>query len=209
MSLWGHDTLTVWAERKVESMTDENNSGTPPEGAPKSTAPAPAPQLNTISLTSEQLDERLGRAKGAYMREQFGTNDPEEVKSRLARLQEMEAAEAEREREAMSAQEKLQQDLKLAQEERIAAQEERDAIAFESHVKGECAKLGIKNVDFAMWEVARAAEGMGEGEQLDAQEHLKGLTESEQYKAALGIEAAKVVTQAAGATTHSGARARG
>jgi hypothetical protein len=151
-------------------------------------------------MTSEQLDERLSRARSAHLRELFGTDDPTEIKAQISKAKELEEAEEQRKREQLSKEEQLQADLEAERARAAAAQEERDAVAFENHITRTCAELGVKNVDFAMWEVARKADELPDGEQLDAKEHLQSLLENDQSRAALGVTA-PVTTEPTPATT--------
>ena len=170
-------------------------------GAEPTTPSAPAAQpAGTLNLTSEQLKERLGRAQSSYLQENFGTRDPAEIQAKMERLAEMEAAEEQRRREQLSEQERLQADLEAERAKAAQAQEERDAIAFENHVTRVCAELGVKNVEFAMWEITRKAEEMEDEETFDAKEHLQGMLDNSQQRAALGIAEA-IQTQPTGATT--------
>lgn len=169
-----------------------NSGGSPPAGTPS------AEQM--LQMTSEQLKERLTRAQMSYLQEQFGTKDPAEVKAKLQQLKDLEEAEEKRKREQLSKEEQLQADLDAERARAAAAQEERDAIAFENHITRVCAEMGVKNVDYAMWEVARQADTLPEGEQLDAREHLKKLLDNDQSRAALGV-APPVEVEERGATT--------
>lgn len=182
-------------------MDQENNASEnqPTTNQTAEGAAAPA-QDDSISMSSEQLKERMGRAQASYLQEHFGTRDPAEVKARLEQLEQMNAAEEQRKRDQLSKEEQLQADLAAERQRAQEAQEERDAVAFESHVTRVCAELGVKNVDFAMWEIARKADELADDEQIDAREHLQGLLDDNQSRAALGVSAA-VQTEPTGATT--------
>jgi hypothetical protein len=137
--------------------------------------------------TQEQFDDRMKRATRKELREAFGTDNVDEIRAWKQRADELATQEEERKREAMSEQERLQADLNKSKAELQAIQEERDAIRFEAHVKGICAELGIKNVDYAMYAVNRAADGVADGSQLDAKEHLSELLDASSSRAALGV----------------------
>lgn len=190
------------AGKNTENTGSENTdppaggSSDPPEGAPAGT-PSTGDML---SMSSDQLKDRLTRAQLSYLQEQFGTKDSAEIKAKLQQLDDMREAEEQRKREQLSKEEQLQADLDAERARSQAAQEERDAVAFENHITRLCAELGVKNVDFAMWEVARKADDMPEGEQFDAKEYLQGLLEIDQSRAALGAPA-PVETEPTPATT--------
>ena len=185
-------------------MAVENQTpGTPPPQAPETppvadppsaSPPAPAepttspPEQQEIKFPSqEKFNERMNRHHTSQLKKEFGVDSPDQLKSQLQELEQFKAEQAERERAAMSEQEKLQADLKAAQAEKQALQEERDQIKFESHVNGVCAELGVTNIDYAMYELAKAAESAPEGQQIDAKEHLNALLENQASRAALGL----------------------
>lgn len=186
----GRNERESMSENTEQTSTNTTNAD-PPKGAPAGT---PTTE-QMLQMTSEQLKERLTRAQMSFMHEQFGTKDPAEIKAKLQQLVEMEQAEEKRKREQLTREQQLQADLEAQRAVAAKAQEDRDAMAFETHITRLCAEIGVKNVDYAMWEVARQTEALKAGEQLDAKAHLTKLLESDQSRAALGAVAPVSVEQ--------------
>lgn len=123
-------------------------------------------------MTPDQLTDRLNRGFGSRFKQEFGDRTPEQVQADLARLGEMEAAEAERKKAEMTEIERLRTEKEEAEAAAEAAQEARDAAQFEQQIAATCAELGVKNVQYAMWQVAGKTESLAEGEQLNVKEFL-------------------------------------
>lgn len=172
---------------------------------PNPPAPPASPTPPTQGPPTEDpvwLADRLARAERASLKKHFGSDDPAALKARLDRAEELEKAEKERARLALSEQQRLQQDLDTERAKATDAQRERDAIAFESRVVRVCAELGVKNVDFAMFEIARAAEALPEGQTLDPTKYLQELAaKGDSQKMALGMSSAPGVIQVPATTT--------
>lgn len=166
-----------------------------PAGGGGTTPPAPPVpgQPFAVFETQEAFNDRLHRSTRAELRAQFGTDDPAEIKTQLARLKVLEEADAARAREQLTATQKLELDLAAEKTKREAAEAERDQERFRATVSQDCARLGIKNLKYAQFVVAEAAEALPEGQQLDPYEHLKGLLEKPEFKPAFGIESAPTV----------------
>lgn len=171
----------------------------PPAPAPAAPAPTPAPGAPApeppddgaqLHLTTSQLNQRLDRAGRKALRDAFGTDDPAEIE----KIKNLRDQEEQRRREAMTREQQLQTDLEAANQRATTAEEERDAIQFEAHVSGICARLGVRNVDYAMHMIGRAADDVAEGEQLDAEDYLRTQLENAQQAAALGVEQPPVQT---------------
>lgn len=176
--------------------------GTPPAPPP----PPPAPgggQPFAVFESQAAFEERMARAQRSHLREQFGTENPDEVKQRLARLQELETAEAERKRAELSETQRLQADLQAAQAAREQAERALQDQRFETRVSGECAQLGVKNVKYALFLVNEARSALPEAQRggFDPRTHLDGLLAKAEMKAALGIEAPPTVVTSAPVTT--------
>jgi hypothetical protein len=67
-----------------------------------------------VEMPRKKLLKRLDRFHSSQLKERFGTADPDEIAAKLKRLDELEKKEEEGKRAAMSAQEKLEADLKAA-----------------------------------------------------------------------------------------------
>lgn len=167
----------------------------PGGGAPPAAPPAPTTPFAVFD-TQEAFNDRVARAARAEMRTQFGVEDPAEVTRRLARLKELEDADAARRREELTATQRLEQDLATEKAARAAAEADRDNERFRATVSQECAALGIKNLKYAHFLVAEAAEALPDGQQLDPHVHLQGLLAKPEFKQAFGIESAPTVVAA-------------
>lgn len=165
-------------------------------GGPPAAPPAPPAAPFAVFDTQEAFNDRVQRAARAEIRTQFGVEDPAEVTRRLARLKELEDAEAARKREELTATQRLEADLAAAKAAQAAAEADRDSERFRATVSADCARLGIKNLKYAQFVVAEAAEALPDGQQLDPHEHLRGLLEKPEFKQAFGIETAPAVVAA-------------
>lgn len=74
-------------------------------------AQPPRPRPAGVTMTPEQLNERLSRAQKQALKDTFGTDNPEEIKAKLQRMEELERAHEEQQRAQMTEQQKLQHDL--------------------------------------------------------------------------------------------------
>jgi hypothetical protein len=193
-----HATASDYAgERKPAEMSDAAD----PQGATGATgAPPPAQPFATFT-TQADLDTRLERAKRAGFREAFGTEKPEEIQAQLQRLKDLEAAEAERKRAELTETQKLQADLQAAQAAKSAAEAALANARFQTQVTAACVKHGIKNVEYAQFEVGRA--GSPTGAPVDPDAYLAGLVAKPEYKAAFGIALEPVVAPAPVTTSPS------
>jgi len=160
----------------------------------------PADRPGTLSLTSAQLAERMERATASAMRANFGTKDVSSIKERLERLEQFEAGEQERKRAALSEQERMAADLSEARAMAAASQASASAAAFDAKMVRLCATEGIKNVDYAIWELSRRAGDVKDGEQFDPSEYLRSIAKTDSGRAALGL-APFVVVQDVGITS--------
>lgn len=159
-------------------------------GAPPAAAPVAPEQPAVVFNTNEQFNERMDRHYRSRMREQFGTDDPAEIKAIIAKAKELEDAEAERAKAEMTEVDRLKAELVEREAEKAAAEEQADIALFESHVTGKCAALGIKNTDYAMFQVAQAAEALPDDQELDVEAYLKTqMEEHPDVRAAYGMEA--------------------
>lgn len=172
------------------------NTAADPAGGGGGAPPAPAPtQPFAVFNNQADLDARLERARRSGFRDEFGTEDPAEVKQQLARLKELEDAEKERKRAELSEQQKLQQDLDAEKARAAKLEQDLDQERFRGRVTAACGQLGIKNVKYALYEIEQAVEALPAGQQLDPAAHLKELLAKDEHRAAFGIPAVPVETQ--------------
>lgn len=171
-------------------MSEEQNptSSTVPTtttDAPAAAAapPAPAP----ITMTHDQFEERLRRAQRSYLRDTFGTDDPDTLKQRLEAAAGAEA-EAEQRRQAEMSELQREREARERAEARAAEYEiERDNARFEALVSGYCAELGISGLDYAKFKIVERIERMGDDEgDLDTKAFLGELLTDPRHAAALG-----------------------
>jgi hypothetical protein len=138
-------------------------------------------------LDAETFNKRMDREARARMREQFGTDDPEVVKAKLARAAELESQEAERKKAAMSEADRLKAEKAEADQRATRAEAERDQERLQRHIAGECAAKGIKSVDYASFLIEKATDALPAGQQLDVAKFLDEQLTDETKKVALGI----------------------
>jgi hypothetical protein len=192
-------------------MPEDPKQDPPPADPPAADPAAPAadpaappaadPPQGSAAIsfkTQESFNDRMARHHASQLKKDYGVEDAGQLKTDLAELAELRAAKEEARQADLSAQEKLQEDLNKSKSRLAAVQEERDAIRFESHVKGVCAELGVTNVDYAMYAIGKASDEAAEGAQVDAKELLSGLMKSDTSRAALGMpQQAQVVADPA------------
>lgn len=169
----------------------------PPAVPPPAPAPAPAADPNrpfATFATQAEFEERVQRAARAEVRNKFGLEEAD-LQTRLARAKELEDAEAARAREQLTAQQRTEKDLADEKALRLKAEGERDQVRFERTVATSAAQLGIKNVRYAQFVVAEAAEALPDGQQLDVDKYLTELMGKDDFRSALGVAAPVVVTQ--------------
>jgi hypothetical protein len=157
-------------------------------------------------MSSEQLRERMDRDRVAYLKT-LGFESEQELKDFQKAEQERREKEEEERRAQQSREEQLQEDLQKAQQEREEAVEQAEALRWERHVSGICATVGVRNVEYAMFELERAANATPEGQEFDVEAWLRERIDpanAEQHgtmAAALGMEAPPVTPRAAPVTT--------
>ncbi len=142
-------------------------------------------------MTSEQLSERLARDRSAQLQRLGFGNEAELVAMQERDRAATEAAETARQ-EQLTNEQRLQESLTTAETERDAALADANDQRFQNHVSGMCAASGVSNIPYAQFEIARAAEAMPEGEDLDVQAWLNERmdperTEHANVRSALGV----------------------
>lgn len=165
------------AQKKEEVV--EVKEGTPPKDPPKETPKAEAKvtpkeevvvkekadpkkvsirddeeeipdDATLIEMSSRQLTSRLNRHSKRQLKEQFGTDDVDAIKAKLARAAELEEKEEGRRRDQLSKEAKLEEDVKKEREARTAAEARLDAISNERIVEreeGRITRIAEKYVD--------------------------------------------------------------
>src|SRR5690606_26893685 len=152
-----------------------NPPANPPETAPddkSKDAPPADPAPNTLNLTSEQLNERLERAKKSTLKE-LGIKSPEELKELRAKLEAMEKAQQEAERAKLSEAERMKSDLEERERRIKEIEAEGDRVLAETTEAERRAALGvefvargIKHVDYAMFKVENTRASLARGEEF-------------------------------------------
>lgn len=147
--------------------------------------------------SEEKLNERLARASRSTLREMFGTDDKDLIRTRWAKLDQMERDEAERERAKLSEIDRAKAEKAAAEAQANEAREEVERLKFERHVAQKCSKLGIRDVEYATYLITRKTELMGADDQLDVEEFLAEELKDKSKATAFGIAEPVVVTQVA------------
>lgn len=170
----------------------------PAPATPPATPPVPATggsgEPFASFATQAQFEERVSRAARAALRDKFGLEEAD-LTARLARAKELEDAETARKRQELTDQQRVEKDLADEKALRVKAEEAANQLRFEKTVATSSAQLGIKNVKYAQFVVAEAAEALPEGQQLDVDVYLKDLLGKDEFKSALGVAAPAVETR--------------
>lgn len=160
------------------------------------------PPEGSITMTGEQLNDRLKRGQAAHLKN-LGFGNDEEVAAMVARNKELEDAEKEKKRAALSDLEKSQSDLEIEKQGRIKAEKDLNSERFKMSVFAQCAKSSVTNTDYALYEMERAKQTLPEGETLNIEKALGDLVGNETKKAALGLPATLEVVTTPVVTTPS------
>lgn len=185
-------------------MAQNNDTNAPDKDPKASPDAAPAPEApkspeNQLTLTTEQLNERLARERRSYLKK-LGFESEDSIAALQKEREEMVKQREEEERAKMSEIERIKADFEEEQRSRVSAEERYRALEFESAVKDVCLELGIKNTKYAMFEALQKAEQTPDGETFDLKEHFAGLLEDDNSRGAFGV-APKVQTQPTPANT--------
>lgn len=89
----------------------------------------------TLTLTPEQLRRRIARGEKAFLRSQFGTDDPATLKAKIAKAEALEKAEEERRRKALDVQQRLEEDLAKEKAARTAAEAKAESLAVDRSIR--------------------------------------------------------------------------
>lgn len=163
-------------------MTEPVTPPTAPPVTPPVTPPVVTPPDPELSFTSRQtFNERLERHARAKMKELFGTDDPEQLKAMKAAKD----AEEERKKADMTAIERANKERDDAKAAAAAADTELQRERWVNQVSRVCSPLGVKNLDYALFELDRARKADAT---IDPEKHLKGLMATPAMAAALGID---------------------
>lgn len=194
---------TPTSEALAPSPVTEDPAAIP---APAAAEPAPVPPVTEpaapqgVTMTNEQLTERMERYAQAQMEKRFGTRDAGQLEQMLADGKAATTKAEEARRAELSENEQLKEQILAMQGERDAATEAASEAQFERAVAAECAALGIKDTGYAMFRLEQHAGTIGDGE-LDVAEFLKGDIEANRggYK----VDAPVEMVDAPASTGHS------
>jgi hypothetical protein len=137
-----------------------------------------------LTLTTDALNKRLARANRKFLKDQFGTDDPEAIKASAKKLAELEAADEERKKAAMTEAERLKLERDQAVERMDAAIERAEQADFDRVVDAEEVELKNVAVEFVkpkFWKTVKVdlAEHLSE---TYTAEQLDGMKEAEREK---------------------------
>lgn len=169
-----------------------------PDPQPPAPPPAdpPDPEPFAVFKTSDDLNKRLAQAARSQLRE-MGFEDPNALKDIVAEHKKLQD-EAEKQRQAqMSELEREREQRQALERQAEEAMSAAEAAELRAHLYSVFAEKGVRNFDYALWEVSSKLEGLGEDEELDERAYLDELLADPVKAAALGI--ASVSTQ--GVTT--------
>ena len=138
-------------------------------------------------MTSEQMNDRLQRDRNAQAKAR-GFADVAAMDAALEAGKAAATAAETARREQLTKEAKLEEDLAAANTKATEAQEAADYSAFQAHVGRIAVDLNVKNLEYAEHLVAKAAEALPEGQELDVKVFLTGLVaEGSVHQAALGV----------------------
>ncbi len=152
-----------------------------PPAPPPPAPPAPPPAVAVTFPTQEAFNKRIDQEARAQLRDKYGLSE-KELEERLKRAKELEDAEAARLKASQTKEQQLEAE-KTAADERARVAEAKAAEATrQAEVTGLCARLGFKNLDYAVFEATRSGKA---GAELEA--HFTEMAKDDSKKAALGI----------------------
>lgn len=142
----------------------------------------PQRQANYLEFpTKESFQERLATAARAEIRETYGMSEAE-LKKRLERAKELEAAEEARVKAQQTTEERLKSEKEAAEAATLKAQAEAAEARRQADVTAMCARNGFKNLDYAIFEATKSGKS---GPELEA--HFLEMAKDDSKKAALGL----------------------
>lgn len=208
-------------------MSNEGKPGTP---APNEITPAPgvpAPHVEAPKPgekpagetpkaegpyasfpTAEAFQERMAREARRIAQESIGLA-PEEAKKKLARLDELEKAEEERKKAAMSEIDRAKKEAEDAKKEAEDARKLASSAKAEAEDARAMAKHGVTNEGYARFLLAQERAKTPDGQAFDAPAALAKLLEQPEHAAALKPAAGGEPQKLAADTSSGGNRSEG
>lgn len=156
----------------------------PPAPAPApGTPPPPVPggQPFAVFNTKEAFEARRDQEARAILREKYGLTE-KQLDERLARAKELEDAESARLKAQQTKEQQLEGEKQAAETKQREAEAARDAALKQAEVTSMCARLGFKNLDYALFEAERSKKT---GAELET--HFVEMAKDNGKKAALGL----------------------
>lgn len=132
-------------------------SGAPSSPSAPTTAGANAASSDGITLSTAQFRERLERSNAKFLRDNFGTDNVQELVSQFEEAKKLRAAEDQRRREQMTETQRLNEDLARERARATAAEQSVKALREGQEVERErrrVAGLASKYIDAAYTDVA-------------------------------------------------------
>lgn len=157
--------------------------------APVAAPPAAEPAEDTVTLTTKQLNERMDRAVRSFLKRELGAESADEIKAARGKLADLERAEEERRKAAMSEQEKLQAELAEARKAAEAASAAAEQARVDLHLTKLFARHGVRNPDYATWRIMDKLNQLPDSEELDEEAYLRELIADQRERVALGVDA--------------------
>jgi hypothetical protein len=192
------------AESKAAGLGGEiKPTVTPP------TATAPSEPFATFP-TKELFDDRVERATKSAVKKVLGV-DLEDAKARLARLAELEAAEEERKKAAMTEAERNKAEIDKLRAEAEAARAEAARAMSEAQAARVFARHGVRDDEYGTWKLRQAeAAAKLAGTEFSADAFVAELLKDPRERVKLGVDdvgtAAKQASSPAATTHGSGAQ---
>lgn len=164
--------------------------------APEAEKPAPAAPF-AVFPDADSFNSRVSRETRKQLRE-LGIESPDELKKLREEHQRLQE-EAEKQRQAqMSEIEREREARQKFEREAADAMSSAEQAELKAHLYEVFAEKGIRNFDYALWEVTHKLAELEDDEQLDEYAFLDEIMEDPSKRVALGLE---VANKAVGAHT--------
>lgn len=177
------------SEKDQTQVTPQANGAAEPSSQPSAASAAPSEEM--VTLTTKQLNERMERAVRSFIKRELGAESADEIKAARGKLADLERAEEERRKAAMTEQERLQAELAEARRAADQAAAAAEQARVDLHLTKLFARHGVRNPDYATWRIMDRLNQLPDSEELDEEAFLKELLADQRERVALGVDAAE------------------
>src|SRR5690242_7000955 len=162
--------------------------------------PAPDPEKpevedeEVLKLPPAALTQRVTRDRNKFLRETFGTDDAEQLKSVFAKTKKLEEDAEAAKKASMSETDRLRAEKTEEENLARAAKEEADAASEQAWLTKLAASKGIRDTDLAIYRIKQKQAATEAGEELDPDAFLEELLKEPSHRAAFGVTEAAAPT---------------